>query len=72
MNSVRWRNEKLPSNLIFETQLLFLVACSTFHFFLVEAPKISGAMSLGFLPLSHGESQKGAIFPFPMEIVVEA
>jgi hypothetical protein len=32
----------------------------------------SGEMSFGFSPFSHGESQKGAIFPFQIVVVVAA
>jgi hypothetical protein len=42
------------------------------HFFLEEASKMRGVMSLGFLPLSQGELQNGAIFLLAIVIVVEA
>jgi hypothetical protein len=53
----------------FENQALLCMACLTLHFFLVEASKISGAMSLGFIPCSQGESQQGMILLLPMLIV---
>jgi hypothetical protein len=56
----------------FENQALLCMACLTLHFFLVEASKISGAVSVDFIPCSQGESQKDAILPLPMVIVVEA
>jgi hypothetical protein len=59
------------SILIFEIQALLCMACLTFHFLRVEASKIRGAISVGLLPLSHGESQNGAMLPLPM-VILEA
>jgi hypothetical protein len=40
------------------------------HLFFFEISKIRGAMSFGFSPSNHGKSQKIAILPLPMVIVV--
>jgi hypothetical protein len=65
-----WGIVKFASILFFEIQTLFAIACLTFHFFLIYASYIRGATSLGFTPWRKGESQKGAIFPFTIVVVV--
>jgi hypothetical protein len=46
--------------------------CETFQCLFFKEAKISGAISIGFLPSSHCANQKGAILPFPKVIVVAA
>ena len=55
---------KFTDNLILDTQASLERASIIFQFFLAEAAKMSGAMSLGFCLLIHGASQKGVFTPF--------
>jgi hypothetical protein len=71
-NCKRWSKENVLSKSIFPTHSLFFRACETVQFFLLEEANISRAISIGFLPLSHGASQKGVLQPSPRIIEVEA
>ena len=74
------KRDKLPDvlhcpvvgSLILDSHAPACMASCTFHFFLVEASKMRGAMTEGFSPLTHGESQNGAHAPLPMVMRVEA
>jgi hypothetical protein len=72
MNWERCSMVKELSRAIFVTHASSHSAYETFQFFLFEIAKMSGAMSIGFLPSSHGANQKGVFFPFPRVIVVAA
>lgn len=58
--------------LIFKIQALPLRASLTFQFFLKDASKIRGTISMGLRPSSQGELQNSVVAPFPIVMVVEA